>query len=142
MTTGITMSETRADENKNLPVFSGKVIEEYRSRENRGRIVEPDAFGILTGPCGDTMEIYLDIRDNRVTRARFMTDGCVPSVACGSMLTRIIIGKKLSELERITSSDLLEALDGLPEENIHCTKLAVDTLKKALKNLDMKDTSV
>ena len=57
-------------------VYSTKVLQEYRGPKNVGRMMEPDAFGIITGPCGDTMEIYLEIIDRKVAEVLFMTDGC------------------------------------------------------------------
>lgn len=122
-------------------LFSKKVIKEYRAPKNVGRMTEPDAFGIITGPCGDTMEIYLEIRDARVTDALFMTDGCGSSIACGSMLTRIVEGKAVKDVKKITDQDLLDALDGLPDENVHCAKLAVDTLREALRSRDTKNSA-
>ena len=115
-------------------LFSKKVIREYQDPKNVGRMTEPDGFGIITGPCGDTMEIYLRIRDTRVTDVLFMTDGCGSSIACGSMLTRMVKRNAVEDAEEIISRDLLDALDGLPDENLHCAKLAVDTLKKALRS--------
>ena len=118
--------------------FSRKVIEEYRNPKNVGRMKDADAFGIITGSCGDTMEIYLKTDDSRVTNGLFMTDGCGSTIACGSMLTQIVQGKNIEDVEKITQQDLLDALDGLPDANEHCAKLAVDTLKEALKTLDTK----
>lgn len=120
-------------------LFSKKVIKEYRAPKNVGRMTEPDAFGIVTGSCGDTMEIYLKIRDNRAADALFMTDGCGPSIACGSMLTKMVKEKDVWDIEKITNKDLVDALEGLPDENLHCAKLAVDTLKEALRSWDAKD---
>ena len=65
----------------------------------------------------------------------FWTDGCGTSIACGSMLTKIIKGKKIREIYDITSEELNDALDGLPENHVHCTVLAVNTLRKTIKNL-------
>ncbi|MCK4613225.1 MAG: iron-sulfur cluster assembly scaffold protein, partial [Thermoplasmata archaeon] len=69
----------------------------------------------------------------------FMTDGCGPSIACGSMLTQMVKEKDVWDIEKITNKDLVYALEGLPDENLHCAKLAVDTLKEALRSWDAKD---
>ena len=118
--------------------FSRKVIEEYRNPKNVGRMTDADAFGIITGPCGDTMEFYLRIKDSRVTDVLFMTDGCGSTIACGSMLTKIVKGIEVGDAEKLTAKGLVKALDGLPEANKHCAKLAVDTLKEALKTQDTR----
>ena len=114
--------------------FSKKVIHEYRNPSNFGTLGNPDTVGKIKGPCGDTMEIMLKIKNDRITTIRFLTDGCGTSIACGSMLTKIVHGKTLDEAEIITSQDLDKALEGLPEDHVHCTILAVNTLKKALNN--------
>ena len=112
--------------------FSAKVLREYRNPQNVGRIEDADCVGKISGPCGDTMEISMDVGDNRIQRVLFMTDGCGPSIACGSMTTRMAAGKTIEEALKIKDLDILDALDGLPDENRHCAKLAVDTLHKAL----------
>ncbi len=114
--------------------FSKKVIEEYKHPHNVGRMKEPDSVAIITGSCGDTMEIFLIIRENKITDVTFMTDGCGASIACGSMVTKMVKGKTIDNVKKITNLDLIEALDGLPDENLHCAKLAVDTVQKAIKN--------
>ena len=113
-------------------VYSREVIQEYRNPQNVGRMLDSDASAVMTGPCGDTMEFYLKIEEGRVKDMQFMTDGCGPSVACGSKLTKMVKGKTVDGVKTITQEDLLIALGGLPDESKHCAKLAVDTLGKAL----------
>jgi nitrogen fixation NifU-like protein len=120
-------------------VFSKKVIKECRTPSNFGVIQNPDAEGIIKGPCGDTMKIMLKIENDRVVDVRFWTDGCGTSIACGSMLTKMIHGKNFEAVSKITSEDLNDELDGLPENHVHCTVLAVNTLRKAIKNYNKKD---
>jgi nitrogen fixation NifU-like protein len=93
---------------------------------------EPDARGIVLGWCGDTMEIYLRLDGKKIQEVTFMTDGCGPTVACGSKLTTMVQGRSLADADEILPEDLLEALDGLPEEHVHCADLAVNALRKAL----------
>ena len=109
-------------------IYSREVIQEYRNPQNVGRMLDPDASAVLTGPCGDTMEFYLKIEEGRVKDIQFMTDGCGPSIACGSKLTKMVKGKTVDGVKTITQEDLLIALGGLPDESKHCAKLAVDTL--------------
>ena len=113
-------------------IFSKKVIDEYNNPHNFGRMQDPDASGILTGPCGDTMVFYLKLDSDKVLNIMFLTDGCGPTVSCGSMLTKMVRGKSVIDAEKVSKEDLIEALDGLPEENLHCAALAVNALKKAI----------
>ncbi|MFC2077452.1 iron-sulfur cluster assembly scaffold protein [Candidatus Bipolaricaulota bacterium] len=115
-------------------VYSDTVVDRFFSPKNLGRLAEPDAYGIVHGWCGDTMEIYLRLVEDRVRTARFMTDGCGATVACGSMLSTMVTGLTLKEALRIRPYHLIDALDGLPDDNAHCAKLAVDTLMEAIRN--------
>ncbi len=114
--------------------YSDKAIEEFYHPKNLGRMPEPDACGIVHGWCGDTMEIYLRLNGEQIEKASFMTDGCGPTTACGSMLTKLIQGVSLEEAGRIRPQDLIVALDGLPDESVHCAELAVNTLREAIAN--------
>lgn len=120
-------------------IYSEKVIEEYNNPKNAGQMPVPDAFGIVKGPCGDTMEIYLKIDNGQIKEVMFMTDGCGTTIACGSMLTTMVKGKGIDDVMGITNDDLLNALDGLPEESLHCAALAVGTLRKALNSYHIKE---
>ncbi len=118
--------------------YSKKVIKEYRNPVNFGFIENPDATGQVKGPCNDTMRMDLRIKDNVVQDACFWTDGCGASLACGNMLTSMIKGKNIEELDGISSEQLLEVLDGLPKEHQHCARLAVDTLHEVIKDCHKK----
>jgi nitrogen fixation NifU-like protein len=120
-------------------LYSAKVIEEAHHPKNLGRMAEPDTCGIVHGWCGDTMEVYLRLNGARIIEATFMTDGCGPSVACGSMLTTMVQGLSLEEAGGIKAEDLVAALDGLPEESLHCAELAVNTLHEAIAKRSTED---
>lgn len=124
-------SKIEQDEEKD---YSKTVINEYRNPNNFGDIEDPDAFGEIKGPCGDTMKISLRIEDGKIINACFWTDGCGASIACGSMLTKMITGKTVETALDITSEQLTDTLGGLPKEHLHCTVLAVNTLQEAIKN--------
>ena len=113
-------------------IYSAKVIEHAHNPRNLGRINRPDAYKALCGPCGDTMEIHLRLDGERIKEVSFLTDGCVPSVACGSVLTTLAQGISLDEASLIEPEDLLAALDGLSEQSAHCAELAVNTLRGAI----------
>ena len=125
-------------DNEAAETFSKIVIEEFKNPQNVGRMKVPDSLGIITGPCGDTMEIYLKVENNNISDIQFMTDGCGATIACGSMVTKMVKGKPLEGVKKITNLDLIEALDGLPAENLHCAKLTVDTVQAALTNYDKR----
>ena len=115
-------------------VDSEKTIDHFLNPRNPGRISAPDGLGRITGPHGNTMEIYLKIKDGKVINASFWTDGCGCSIASGSMVTELAKGKGILEAQKITQQDILDALGGLPEDDLHCALLAANTLKEAIKD--------
>jgi nitrogen fixation NifU-like protein len=115
-------------------IYSEKVIDHFLNPRNLGQIETPDGFGRVTGPCGDTMEIYLRVRGDRIINATFWTDGCGTTIASGSMATELVKGKSVAEVLKISSNTILEELGGLPEESIHCSVLAANTLREAIKD--------
>jgi nitrogen fixation NifU-like protein len=115
-------------------IYSAKVLEEARHPSNMGALLKPDGHAVVLGSCGDTMEMFLRIDGSRIEIATFGTDGCGPTVACGSMLTRMVQGMTLDQAGAVDGADLIDALDGLPAENVHCATLAVATLREAIAN--------
>jgi len=115
-------------------IYSGKVIERWLNPRNSGKVRDADGFAKIKGPCGDTMQISFKVKDGRLSKIKFMTDGCASSIASGSMATELAQGKKLEEAAEISQQMILEALKGLPEESVHCALLASNTLKEAIKN--------
>jgi len=113
-------------------LYSAKLLAEADYPRNIGRMDSPDAQATVLGWCGDTMEIYLGLEQDRIRGATFMTDGCGPSLACGSMLTTLIQAMTLEQANQFSAADLRAALDGMPEESAHCADLAVNTLHKAI----------
>jgi nitrogen fixation NifU-like protein len=115
-------------------VYSEKVIDRWLNPRNLGKIRKPDGFAKIKGPCGDTMQISFRVKDGRLSKIKFTTDGCASSIAAGSMATELAQGRKLEEAADISQRIILYALDGLPEESVHCALLASNTLKEAVKN--------
>ena len=115
-------------------VYSEKTIDHFLNPRNLGKIPAPDGLGRITGPHGSTMEIYLKIGDGKVINASFWTDGCGCCIASGSMVTELAKGKSVSEAQKITQQDILDALGGLPEDSLHNALLAANTLKEAIKD--------
>lgn len=112
--------------------FSETVIHLVRSKENVGVLEHPDAQGYFIGSCGDRMQIDLDIIAGRILDAKFVADGCGATLACGTMITKMACAKTLDEAAKITSEELITALDGLPDDHLHCAELAVMTLREAV----------
>jgi nitrogen fixation NifU-like protein len=129
----------REIDEKERVLYSAKVLQQARNPEHLGCMVAPDACATLTGWCGDTIEIHLRLNGAAIQAATFMTDGCGPSLACGNMLSTMVEGMALDDASEIMPGDLVLALDGLPEESLHCAQLAVDTLRQAIANLDRKN---
>ncbi len=115
-------------------VYSQTAIDHIRNPRNVGLISNADGQASITGPCGDTMEIWLRVQDGVIEQAAFWTDGCGTTIAAGSMATELAKGKRVAEVFRIAQQDVLDALGGLPDESVHCALLAANTLKEAVKD--------
>ena len=117
--------------------YSDKVIELYEKKVNVGLIINPNVVLAYTGSCGDTMKIYLRIGGSGIIEnAKFQYLGCPGAAASGSAITAIAKGKKLEDAKNITEQDILNELGGLPESKLHCPKLAVTTLRKAIEQYE------
>jgi nitrogen fixation NifU-like protein len=117
-----------------IPGYSSKAIEYYTKKINVGQIERPDVYSIYTGPCGDTMEIYLKIDSGLIKDAKFQATGCAGSFISGTALCNMIKGKTLDDAERLNEEDIIEHLEGLPQPEVHCACLAKKTLQKAINN--------
>ena len=97
-----------------------------------GRMNDPSAGAWVTGPCGDTMEFYLTIEDDMITRAKYHTDGCEFTRLCGHAVAVFVEGKPIPEALTISARQLLESIPRLPAEHRHCAILAVSTFYRAI----------
>lgn len=111
--------------------LSPTVIDHARAPRNRGPLAAFDGHARITGPCGDTMEFWIRAEDGVVRQASFVTDGCGPSLASGSMATCLVQGRPLAAAAALGQREILEGLGGLPAEVEHCALLAANTLKAA-----------
>ncbi len=89
----------------------------------------PDGHARIEGPCGDTMEIFLRVSGSKITDASFTTNGCITSIVSGSMAVELAVGRDISKARSISQDDILDGLEGLPEESRHCALLASNTLR-------------
>ncbi len=99
------------------------------------RIENPDGYGKRTGQCGDTIEIFLIIRDGRIHSASFYADGCLNTIACSNTVVSMIEGKTIAQAWEITTEDVVNYLETLPSNEAHCAELAVGALYIALSHL-------
>ena len=117
-----------------LEDYSENLKNGFLHAQNVGRLDNPDSYASVTGVCGDTVEMYIDIRDGRISDIKFMTDGCGFTIACASHVTRTVKGKTIEEALLIKPEDIDRYFGGLPEDHKHCAKLSVMTLKAVIKN--------
>lgn len=122
--------------------YSKKVMEHFMNPRNVGVIKNPSGTGQVGNPvCGDIMKMYIKVKDNIITDAKFQTFGCGAALATSSMATELIIGKSVEDALKVTNEVVEEALDGLPPVKTHCSNLAEDAIKKAIKDYRSKNSS-
>ena len=109
--------------------FSAVPMDHATNPRNHGPLKDFDAVARVTGPCGDTMQFWLSVRNGNVEKTSFITDGCGSSLACGSMATVLAEGKRVEDAAVMRQRDILDALGGFPPESEHCALLAAITLK-------------
>jgi len=119
--------------------FSDKVIEHFMSPRNVGTMPDADGIGTCGDPaCGDSLTIYIKVKDHIISDISFLVFGCVAAIASSSMTTELVKGKSLEEAVKLTAADIADALDGLPENKIHCSVLGADAVKNAVENYYLK----
>jgi FeS cluster assembly scaffold protein NifU len=120
--------------------YSEKVLDHFRNPRNVGTLEGEDvAVGTVGNPvCGDLMEFYIKVKDNRIEDIKFKTFGCGSAIATASMITELAKGKTVDEALKITRQDVADELNGLPPIKMHCSNLAADALKNAIKKYKEK----
>ena len=118
-------------------MYSEKVMDHFAHPRNVGEIAEANAVGqVGNAKCGDIMKIYMVIEDNIIKDVKFKTFGCGAAIATSSMATEMVKGKTVEEALSLTNKAVMEALDGLPPEKVHCSVLAEEAIQSAI--LDYK----
>ena len=118
-----------------MALYSEKVMDHFRNPRNVGSIENADGIGeVGNAKCGDIMKIYLKIDGDIVSDAKFETFGCGSAIASSSMATELIIGRPLSEALSLSNKAVTEALDGLPAHKLHCSVLAEEAIRAAVKD--------
>ena len=116
-------------------LYSEKVMDHFRNPRNVGEIPDADGIGeVGNAKCGDIMRMYIKVKDGIITDVKFMTFGCGSAIATSSMATELIKGKPIEEAVELSNKAVVEALDGLPAHKIHCSVLAEEAIKAAVKD--------
>ena len=118
-----------------MALYSDKVMDHFMNPRNVGVIEDASGVGqVGNAKCGDIMKIYLKIENDTIVDAKFETFGCGSAIASSSMATELIMGKPVSQALELTNKAVVEALDGLPAHKVHCSVLAEEAIKTALKD--------
>jgi nitrogen fixation protein NifU and related proteins len=116
-------------------MYTEKVMDHFEHPRNVGTIDNPDGIGKQGNPvCGDVMELAIKVKDDVIEDIKFRTFGCCAAIATSSMVTEMVKGKTIEEAEKISKQAVAEALDGLPPAKMHCSNLAADALKDAIRD--------
>jgi nitrogen fixation NifU-like protein len=117
------------------PGYSEKVMDHFMNPRNVGVIEDPDGYGKVGNPtCGDVMEMFIRVKDDRIEDIKFRTFGCGAAIATSSMTTEMALGKTVEEGMKITRQDVAGELGGLPPNKMHCSNLAADALHMAIED--------
>ena len=118
-----------------MALYSDKVMDHFQNPRNVGKIDDADGIGeVGNAKCGDIMKMYLKIDDGIISDVKFETFGCGSSIATSSIATEMIKGKPVDEALQLTNKAVVEALDGLPAHKIHCSVLAEEAVRAAVKD--------
>lgn len=116
-------------------LYSEKVMDHFRHPRNVGEIADADGIGeVGNAKCGDIMRMYIKVKNNIITDVKFMTFGCGSAIATSSIATELIKGKPVEEAVKLSNQAVVEALDGLPVHKLHCSVLAEEAIKAAVKD--------
>lgn len=117
-------------------MYSPQVLDHFQHPRNPGAVANSDASAQIENPaCGDVLKLTLRVTDGRIAEIRFLAQGCVPAMACASLLTELVQGRTLAEARQLRREELVEELGGLPQASTHASHLAIDTLAAALQQL-------
>ncbi len=120
-------------------MYSEKVMDHFANPRNVGELENANAVGeVGNAKCGDIMKIYMDIQDNVIRDVKFKTFGCGAAIATSSMATEMVKGKTVEEALALTNKAVMEALDGLPTEKVHCSVLAEEAIKSAIEDYNSR----
>lgn len=116
-------------------VYSPIVMDHFLNPRNIGAMDDADSFNAMSGICGDTIAMFVGLEEGVIARISFLTNGCGPTVACSSAVTCMAKGLRIQDAMKISGTDVIAYLGGLPVENTHCADLAANTLRSALSKV-------
>lgn len=123
-------------------MYSQKVMDHFMNPRNVGEIPDADGIGMEGNPtCGDAMQIFIKVENDRIVDAKFKTFGCGAAIAVSSMITEMIKGKTIDEALQISKETVAQELGGLPPQKMHCSNLGADALRKAIEDYRSKKKS-
>ena len=115
-------------------MYSPQVLDHFQHPRNPGEVINPDVSVQIDNPvCGDVLKLTVKINRGRIDEIRFLAQGCVPSMACASLLSEMVQGKTLDEARQLSREKLIEAAGGLPQASLHASHLAIDALREVIK---------
>ncbi len=118
-----------------MALYSDKVMDHFQNPRNVGKLDDADGIGeVGNAKCGDIMRMYIKVKDGVITDCKFNTFGCGSAIATSSMATELIKGKPIEEALQLSNKAVVEALDGLPAHKIHCSVLAEEAVRAAVKD--------
>ena len=118
-----------------MALYTETVMDHFTHPRNVGEIPDADGVGeVGNAKCGDIMKMYLEIKDDRIEDVKFETFGCGSAIASSSMATEMIKGKTIDEALAVTNRQVVDALGGLPAHKLHCSVLAEESIKSAIKD--------
>ena len=118
-----------------MALYSDKVMDHFQHPRNVGKLDDADGIGeVGNAKCGDIMRMYIKVKDGVITDCKFNTFGCGSAIATSSMATELIKGKPIEEALQLSNKAVVEALDGLPAHKIHCSVLAEEAVRAAVKD--------
>ena len=118
-----------------MALYSDKVMDHFQNPRNVGKIDDADGIGeVGNAKCGDIMRMYIKVKDGIITDCKFNTFGCGSAIATISMATELIKGKRVEDALKLSNQAVVEALDGLPAHKIHCSVLAEEAVRAAVKD--------
>ena len=118
-----------------MALYSAKVMDHFQNPRNVGKMDDADGIGeVGNAKCGDIMRMYIKVEDGVITDCKFNTFGCGSAIATSSMATELIKGKPVEEALELSNQAVVEALDGLPPQKIHCSVLAEEAVRAAVKD--------
>jgi len=117
-------------------MYSVQLLDHFQNPRNAGELADADAMAEIENPaCGDALRLTLKASAGRITQARFKAKGCVAAIACGSVLTELVVGKTFNEAQGLQREDLILAVGGLPQASAHAAELALESLSIALSRI-------